>query len=59
MIVLLVLIVLVITLAIYDVKQYRKMHFAKATDGFLESNNSCTEVDYDYFKDLNNNHDII
>lgn len=53
MIVLFVLVVLVFALAIYDYKQFKKMHFAKSTDGEYESNNNCSEIDYEYFDMLN------
>ena len=49
MLVLFILVLLVLTLAIYDYKEFSKMHFAKMKDGFVEGNNRCNEEDYDYF----------
>ena len=49
MFVLLVLVLLVFTLAFISYIEHRGLDFAKMKDGFVESGNSCSEIDYEYF----------
>ena len=49
MFVLLVLVLLVFALAIISLIEESHIRFAKMKDGFVESDNSCSEIDYEYF----------